>query len=60
MSKWSPQSIMAFVVIVACFVLIIMGIDGDVKGILGMAIGWLFKAGQETIKQKIEAKKNGN
>ena len=37
------DQIIVLVVILACFILIITGIDGEVKSILAMGCGWLFK-----------------
>ncbi len=40
--KWTPDIIIALVLIVGCFTLIFTGIDGEVKSILTMAAGWCF------------------
>ena len=40
--KWTPDLIIGLVIIVGCFVLIITGIDGEVKSILTLAGGWCF------------------
>jgi len=40
--KWTPDLIIAIILIVGCFVLICAGIDGEVKSILTMAAGWCF------------------
>ena len=40
--KWTPDLIIALVIIVGCFILIVCGIDGEVKSILTLAAGWTF------------------
>lgn len=40
--KWTPDLIIALVLIVGCFGLIASGIDGEVKAILTIAAGWAF------------------
>ena len=40
--KWTPDLIIALVIIVACFSLIAFGIDSEVKSVLTMAAGWAF------------------
>ena len=40
--KWTPDLIIALVVVLGCFVLIATGIDSEVKAILTMAAGWCF------------------
>jgi hypothetical protein len=40
--KWTPDIIIALVLIVGCFILIVAGIDGEVKSILTLAAGWCF------------------
>jgi len=42
--KWTPDVIIALVIVVGCFVLIATGIDGEVKSILTVAAGWAFGA----------------
>jgi len=42
MTKWTPDQIIAAVLIVGCLVFIGTGIDGEVKSILTVAAGWLF------------------
>lgn len=39
--KWTPDQIIALVIVVSCVILIARGIDGEVKGILGVATGWI-------------------
>ncbi len=43
--KWTPDLIIALVLVVGCLVLMCMRIDGEVKSILTMAAGWAFGAG---------------
>jgi len=40
--KWTPDLIIALVLIVGCMALIFTGIDGEVKSILTLAAGWAF------------------
>lgn len=40
--KWTPDLIIALVLVVGCFALIYTGIDGEVKSILTLAAGWAF------------------
>ncbi len=40
--KWTPDIIIALVLIMGCFILIFTGIDGEVKSILTLAAGWCF------------------
>jgi len=42
---------LAVVVIIGCFVLIGLGIDGEVKGILGLGSGYIFGRGASAIAQ---------
>ena len=50
--KWTPDLIIALVLVVGCFVLIATGIDGEVKSILTLAAGWAF--GSQYQARKIE------
>ena len=40
--KWTPDLIIALVLILSCVALIATGIDGEVKSILTLAAGWAF------------------
>ena len=40
--KWTPDLIIAMVLVVGCLTLIGTGIDGEVKSILTLAAGWAF------------------
>lgn len=40
--KWTPDLIIALVLIVSCVGLIAAGIDSEVKAILTIAAGWAF------------------
>lgn len=40
--KWTPDLIIALVLIVGCLGLVFTGIDGEVKSILTLAAGWAF------------------
>lgn len=43
--KWTPDLVIALVLIIGCVALIATGIDGEVKAILTMAAGWVFRSG---------------
>lgn len=40
--KWTPDLIIALVLILGCIGLIAFGIDAEVKAILTIAAGWVF------------------
>ena len=40
--KWTPDLIIALVLVLSCVGLIATGIDGEVKAILTMSAGWAF------------------
>lgn len=40
--KWTPDLIIALVLILGCFGLLAAGIDSEVKSILTLAGGWAF------------------
>lgn len=40
--KWTPDLIIALILVVGCFALLAAGIDGEVKAILTLAAGWAF------------------
>lgn len=40
--KWTPDLIIALVLVVGSIALIATGIDGEVKSILTLAAGWAF------------------
>lgn len=40
--KWTPDMIIALILVVGCLALIFTGIDGEVKSILTLAAGWAF------------------
>jgi len=46
--KWTPDLVIALVLVVGCLALIFTGIDGEVKGILIMAAGWAFGSQYQT------------
>ena len=43
--KWTPDTLIALVLIVGCLGLLAFGIDGEVKSILTLAAGWAFGSG---------------
>ena len=42
MMKWTPDKIIAGILVAGCLVLIALRIDSEVKAILSMAAAWLF------------------
>lgn len=44
MKPWQPEQCLAAIVIVGCMILIALKIDGEVKGVLALSVGWLFRA----------------
>jgi hypothetical protein len=40
--KWTPDLIIAVVLVLGCLILMGLRIDGEVKSILTMAAGWVF------------------
>ena len=40
--KWTPDLIIAIILIIGCLGLIATGIDSEVKSILTVAAGWVF------------------
>ena len=58
MKKWTPDKVLAAILLIGCLALIATGIDGEVKSILAMAGGWLFHASYATIHHGRE--NNGN
>jgi len=40
--KWTPDTIIALILVVGCILLIAFRIDSEVKSILTVAAGWLF------------------
>ncbi|MBA7548717.1 hypothetical protein ES705_41183 [subsurface metagenome] len=51
--KFTPDLLIALVLIVGCFVLLGLGIDGEVKSILTMAGGWVFGSQYQVRRQKV-------
>jgi len=52
--KWTPDLIIALVLVVGCFLLLGLGIDGEVKGIIAMASGWAFGSQYQVRKMKVK------
>lgn len=40
--KWTPDLVVATLLVVGCLALVFTGIDGEVKSILTLAAGWAF------------------
>ena len=51
--KWTPDLVIAMVMVVGCLILIFTGIDGEVKAILTIAAGWCFGSQYQTRKASI-------
>lgn len=50
--KWTPDLIIAIVIVVGCLVLIGLKIDSEVKSILTVAAGWIFGSQYQVRKIK--------
>lgn len=48
--RFCMDFVLPLVVVVGCVVLLMTGRDGEVKAILAMAAGWLFKSGYSRAK----------
>ena len=48
--KWTPDIVVALVLIIGCLGLIASGIDGEVKSVLTLAAGWAF--GSQFVEHK--------
>ncbi len=40
--KWTPDSLIAMIIVLGCLVLLVLGINSEVKSILAIAAGWIF------------------
>ena len=50
--KWTPDLIIALVLVIGCLTLMVMRIDSEVKSILTIAAGWAFGSGYQARKAK--------
>ena len=50
--RWTPDLIIALVLILGCLALLVMRIDGEVKSILTVAAGWAFGSQYQARKLK--------
>ncbi len=55
--KWTPDLIIALILVIGCFILIATGLDGEVKSILTIAAGWCFG---NAFQQRRESRKGGS
>lgn len=55
--KWTPDLIIALILVVGCLLLIVFGIDGEVKSILTVAAGWAFGSQYQAQRQTASAKR---
>lgn len=40
--KWTPDTVIALILVAGCFALLANGIDSEVKSVLTLAAGWVF------------------
>ncbi len=52
--KWTPDLIIALVLVLGCFALLAAGIDGEVKSIITLAAGWAFGSQYQVRRQKVQ------
>lgn len=52
--KWTPDKIIALVLVVGCLALMFCHIDGEVKSVILMAAGWVFGTSYSERKAKGE------
>jgi len=50
--KWTPDLIIAIIIVVGCLLLLGLKIDGEVKSVLTMAAGWVFGSQYQTRRAK--------
>jgi hypothetical protein len=50
--KWTPDIVIAILVVVICGILMGLHINGEVKGVFSLAAGWAFGRGYQTVKAK--------
>lgn len=50
--RWTPDLIIALILVLGCLALIFTGIDGEVKAILTIAAGWCFGSQYQARKTK--------
>lgn len=49
--KWTPDTLIAFILVVGCLILVALRIDSEVKSILTVAAGWIF--GSQYMERKL-------
>jgi hypothetical protein len=49
--KWTPDLVIALILVLACIYMICSGIDGEVKSILTLAAGWAFGSQYQARRQ---------
>jgi hypothetical protein len=42
--KWKPEHIIVSIISVGCFLLLAFGVDGEIKSILALSVGWMFRS----------------
>lgn len=50
--RWTPDLVIALILVLGCLALIFLGIDGEVKAILTIAAGWCFGSQYQARKLK--------
>ena len=50
--KWTPDTVIALVLVVGCITLMALGINSEVKSILAIAAGWAFGAQYQARKPR--------
>lgn len=50
--KWTPDLIIALILVIGCLALLFTGIDSEVKSILTVAAGWAFGSQYQARRSK--------
>jgi len=58
--KWTPDTIIALVLVVGCLILLGFGLNSEVKSILTVSAGWAFGAQYHERIIKCQAQKQQN
>lgn len=52
LGKWTPELSIAFFVVIVLSALMMMGIDGEVKSIFTLTVGWIIRSTFQVAKAK--------
>jgi len=52
MAKFTPRDIIAGLALVVCAVLLISGLDGEIKALMGVIVGYYFHSAENYLKAK--------